>query len=292
MTKQIQLITLYCAVCHHYDNTLVVHAQRQSNNFRPKFTDEECITTYIWGILNQKFDVKACYRFIAEYYGQWFPDLPSYQAYNHRICYLADTLRAFADILLRGIGLDPGHSDYSIDSFPIVVAGPKRSNRAKTARELCDKGYCASKGMWYYGMKLHILAQCNHRAMPTPTLMVTSKASEHDLPVAKEMLCDVRDSRIFGDSAFADKQWHTHMREENNVIIRTPIKRRKGQVRLSAWERLYSAAVSSVKQAIESLNNWIISKTDIQRASHVRSESGLTAFIFARIAAACFSFYS
>ena len=86
MDIQTKLIRLYCAVCHHYNTTLVAHAQRQSNNFRPKFTDEECITILIWGISNRKFEVKACYEFIRDYYGEWFPDLPSCQDFNNRVC--------------------------------------------------------------------------------------------------------------------------------------------------------------------------------------------------------------
>jgi hypothetical protein len=287
-----KLIELYCAACHHYDTNLVVHAQRQSNNFRPKFTDEECITTYIWGIFNRKFEVKACYEFIRDYYGEWFPDLPSYQAYNNRICYLADVFKALADILLCGIGLDPSHSDFVDDSIPIVVAGGKRSGRAKSASELCNKGYCASKDMFYYGAKLHILAQCNYKSLPTPAMMTLSKASEHDLPVSKEMLYDTFNIRVFGDTAFADKEWKARMRQENNVEILTPIKRAKGQKNLPFWDRIYSSAISSVKQAIESLNNWLIVKTDIQTASKVRSVAGLTSFIFARVACACFWFNS
>jgi hypothetical protein len=290
MTKHIQLIELYCAVCEHYNNAMVVQAQRFSNNFCPKFTDEECITIYIWGIRNQKFEVKACYEFIKDYYGDWFPDLPSYQAFNHRICFLADAFKTLASIFLCGLGLDPEHNDYVNDSMPIVVAGGKRSGRAKTASELCNKGYCASKDMWYYGVKLHIFAQCNYKKMPTPALMTLSKASEHDLPVAKEMLSDVFDIRLFGDSAFADKEWQAFMFSENNVEVLTPIKRKKGQNKLPFWDGIYSSAISSVKQAIESFNNWIIEKTNIQKASKVRSAAGLTAFVFARIACALFWF--
>jgi len=290
MTKHIQLIELYCAVCHHYNSALVAQAQRCSNNFCPKFTDEECIATYIWGIYNQKFEVKACYEFIKDYYGDWFPDLPSYQAYNNRICFLADAFKALAGILLTGLGLDPDHGDFANDSIPIVLAGGKRSGRAKTASEFCDKGYCASKDMWYYSVKLHTFAQCNYKTMPTPALMTVSKASEHDLPVAKEMLADVVNIRLFGDSAFIDKEWKAFMFSDNNVEIFTPIKRKKGQKKLSFWDGIYSSAISSVKQAIESFNNWIIVKTNIQRASKVRSAAGLTAFIFARVACALFWF--
>ena len=159
----------------------------------------------MWGIINQKFTVSGCYDFIKDFYGDWFPDLPSYQAYNNRICYLADAFKALASVLLGGLGLDLSHADFIADSMPIIVAGEKRSSKAKAASELCDKGYCASKGMYYYGIKLHTLAQCNYKAMPTPALMMISKASEHDLGIAKEMLDDAANIRVFGDMAFIDK---------------------------------------------------------------------------------------
>jgi hypothetical protein len=292
MRKDIQLIELYCAICQRYDTAIVRVAQRQSNNFCPKFTDIECMTTYIWGITNQKFEVKACYEFIKDYYGDWFPNLPSYQAYSKRICYLADAFRELASISLCEIGLDTSHADFIIDSVPIILASHKRSWRGKVAGELCDKGYCASKELHYYGMKLHILAQCNYKAMPTPVMMTISKASCHDLPIAKEMLADISDIRVFGDKAFIDKDWKEHMFSVNNVTILTPVKLKKGQKKLSFWEGLYSTAISGVKQAIESLNNWLIEKTSIQRASKVRSVSGLLAFLFARIACASFFFNS
>ena len=46
---QTNLVKLYCAVCDN-SSTIEAEMQRQSNNFRPEFTDEECITVYLWGI--------------------------------------------------------------------------------------------------------------------------------------------------------------------------------------------------------------------------------------------------
>lgn len=71
----------------------------------------------------------------------------------------------------------------------------------------------------------------------------------------------------------------------------TPIKGIKGQTeeekqRDKAYADLFSTAVSSVREPIESLFNWLIEKTDIQRASKVRSTKGLLTFICERIAAA------
>jgi len=51
-------------------------------------------------------------------------------------------------------------------------------------------------------------------------------------------------------------------------------------------EELYYRAVPVIRQPIESLFNWLIEKTDIQRASKVRSTKGLLVHVFGKIAAA------
>jgi hypothetical protein len=70
----------------------------------------------------------------------------------------------------------------------------------------------------------------------------------------------------------------------------TPVKGIKGQSQqIKNWDKaandLFSKAVSKVRQPIESLFNWLIVKTDIQKASKVRSSKGLLIHIFGKIAA-------
>ena len=51
MDWQERLIGLYLYICDHYETHLWVHAQRLSNNDDPKFSDEEVLTLYIFGIM-------------------------------------------------------------------------------------------------------------------------------------------------------------------------------------------------------------------------------------------------
>ena len=290
MNKDIQLIKLYCDICQYYNTTLVLTAQRQSNNFCPKFTDEECITIYIWGIIQQKFNVKAIYEFIKDYYRDWFPNLPSYQAFNKRICYLNDTFRALAELFLVNIPDNCEIKTHLMDSMPIIVANSKRCNRAKSAFELCDVGYCASKGIYFYGTKLHVAAQSQYQALPIPRLICVTKASEHDLPVAKRVLEDVYNIDLYCDKAYQDSDWEADMEQNNGVKIYTSTKLKKGQEYLDSADKLFSKAVSAVRQPIESFFNWLQEKTNIQYASKVRSADGLNSFIFARLSSVLFDF--
>jgi hypothetical protein len=177
--------------------------------------------------------------------------------------------------------------------MPIIVANGNRSSSASVASEVCNKGYCGSKGAYYYGVKLHTLAQSTYQAMPVPANMAITPASENDLLAAKDtMLYGVYNIEVFGDKAYKDVVWENMMEQDNNVSIVTPVKLKKGQKKLPFGDKLYSAAVSGVRQPIESFFNWLQVKTQIHKASKVRSTKGLFSFIYARIAVACFLFNS
>jgi len=96
--------------------------------------------------------------------------------------------------------------------------------------------------------------------------MTISKASEHDLPVAKyELLNGINNVIIFGDTVFADRQLQENMLKEHNVEIVTPNKRKSEhkQTQILGW---CSFKIHfKRKQAIESFNNWIIEKTISKR---------------------------
>lgn len=62
-----------------------------------------------------------------------------------------------ASRLITERGKDFSEIDYLIGSMSIMVTNEKRSGTAKTANELCNKGYRSSKKMYYYGVKLHAL---------------------------------------------------------------------------------------------------------------------------------------
>ncbi|HOD02195.1 MAG TPA: IS982 family transposase [Clostridiales bacterium] len=288
MIKQIQLIKTYCAICQYYDSTICKEAQRLSNNFSPKFTDAECMTIYIFGIQEGYRTVKAMYCYIKSYWHDWFPDLPSYVAFNTRICNLAQAFASLAGILMLENDLSASDMNFLMDSMPVIVANSKRSNSAKAASEMCDKGYCSSKNMYYYGVKIHLLAQRQPGTLPIPHDIVVSRASENDLAVAKEYLEPWHNITVFADKAYRDSSWNLELAERGVEVI-TPVKLKKGQKTLSYFDKLFSSAVSSARQTIEVFFSWLADKTGINSASKVRSSNGLIAFIFARLVAALYS---
>lgn len=287
-----KLIALYCYICDCYDTHLRWYCQRFSNNIsEPKFTDVECLTIYLFSIMEEeKFKILSIHNYAEKYLSDWFPDLPSYQAFNSRLNRLAGVFPPLICSLLEGVDKHGIQLDISlIDSMPIKTCSHKRAG--KVAPELTDKGFCATKKMHYYGVKLHAIAFRRKKRLPFPEHFGISAASAHDLTPVRYLFEKMINREIYADKAYSDTDLKELLENEFNTCLLTPVKLVKGQ---SQWTRqfnkaaddLFSTAVSKVRQPIESLFNWLIEKTDIQRASKVRSTNGLLVHVFGKLAAA------
>lgn len=157
---EIKLIELYCCLCRLYDNQSVLKHQRLSN-FKPRFTDQELVACYFFAMLNNQRTIQEIYDYIRRHWLECFPQLPSYKAFNYRLNNLSTDFAVISSILLREKLLTPNldfSADSLIDSFPVMMAVGKKSKSCQTAKDLADFGYCASKDIYYYGVKLHNLA--------------------------------------------------------------------------------------------------------------------------------------
>jgi hypothetical protein len=83
-----------------YVRAMGIHCQRFSNHSAPRFTDEEVLTRYLFGLLeDQKFKVKDIHSHILKYGSSWFPALPSYGQFNKRL----NALSAVFSVLVERI---------------------------------------------------------------------------------------------------------------------------------------------------------------------------------------------
>ena len=286
---QIHLITLYCVVCGYYDTILHVQVQRLTNNSRPQFSDQEMMTVYLWGTLQGLRDVKTIYTYTSMHLREWFPALPSYQAFDRRLGNLCMAFARLAECFVD----DRRHDGYDltslvVDSLPIWLARLSRSDHAKVAREICAKAYNSSRKEWYYGLKLHAVVQDRYKKLPALLIAMVSPASAHDLPNAKQAMeqFGVWEGTLFGDKAFVDTQWAQTLHTTNHLQLATPHRRTRGEVDPFPGGNAAETFISSIRQKIEIFFNWLSAKTGIQSASKVRSLKGLLAHTFGKLAAA------
>jgi len=283
MDWQTQLITLYLFVCEHFDQGLWIHAQRFAPHADLGFTDEEVATLYLAGILDKKRDIRTIHDHARDYWSDGFPRLPGYGAYVRRLNRLAD---GFPALLERLCPEGPSVTDIGLtDSQPVVLAQQSRRFKAKVARqELANSGYCPAKKLYYHGVKIHVVGDRRPGTLPLPRSIGVTPAGMNDGP-ALEIVAPALAYR----ELYADKAYEYLTRNANlPFTVLTPIKKENGQERLDSADRLYSAAVSRLRQPVESLFNWIQEKTGIECASKVRSFRGLLVHVFARLAAIMF----
>ena len=282
---------LYNAICQCNDSRFLEGMQRLSNNNCPKFSDRELITVYLWGLKQQLPTRKAIYNYTKTHLANRFRNLPSYQAFCRRLNRLAGAFRALAEIWTEKAAAQSERSHHFVlDSCPILLAKDSRSNRAKVAGELCTMTRNPIRKQWYYGVKLHTIAMRRPGRLPIPCAMYISSASLCDLWAAKQMVNDcapVSNGTMFADRAYIDAKWTEELKLRYNITLVTPHKKR-------LYEKVpsgdtFSTYVSSMRQPIESLFNWINVKTGIQNASHVRSMQGLFFHVFSALAFACWT---
>lgn len=289
--KALKLIEIYLFICKRYDEDLKYCCERFSNNNKPELTDQEIKTIYLYAMHEeQRYKVKQIHRFANEYLRSWFPDLGSYSAFNNRLNRLSEAFKQLVSPLLEQFKPGDCCLDQSLlDSMPIITCSGRRT--PKVATEIIDKGVCASKGMYYHGLKLHALAFRRIDKLPFPEQLLITPASVNDLSVFKQAWSDIYDRNFFGDKIYFNKEFFADLEKEKNSIMLTPVKSVKGQTevekqRNKAADDLFSRAVSKVRQPIEGFFNWLIEKTDFQKASKVRSTKGLMVHVFGKLAAA------
>lgn len=91
-----------------------------------------------------------------------------------------------------------------LDSMPIITCSGKR--QGKVAKDITDKGHCSTKGMYYYGMKLHALGFRRIGTVPHLEELLLTPASNNDISVYKQAWSNIRNRFFFGDKIYMDKE--------------------------------------------------------------------------------------
>ena len=259
-----------------------------SNNCRPRFTDQEVMTVYLFGHLQGHFTQRRIYDYTAGHWRAWFPALPSYQAFNRRLNRLSAAFALVLQDSLRQAGERlGGGDDRLLDSLPVMLAKGSRGDAARVARPLAAKGYCASKRLYYHGVKLHLVARKRYKRLPVPESLVLTSAAVHDLTAFQQALAWPEAGALFGDKAYGDVATRAAL-AARHVTLCVPEKRPLGRPRDEWQAGLWSRFVSAMRQPVESCFNWLIQRAGIQDAAKVRSTDGLLVHCYGKLTVCCF----
>lgn len=285
MDWQDQLITIYLYICKEYETDLWVYAQRFSSHVDLKMSDEEVISLYLFGIIDGHRTIKQIHTYADRHLRSWFPHLPSYAGYVMRLNRLADVFAPLLERIQSGLPTTP--NKLLIDSFPVALARQGHRFKACVAPEIANHGYCSTKKLYFYGVRVHVIGRRQTGTLPTPEYLGLLPASENDGKAFDSIRPELQNEELFGDKAY-ERPDAVMIEQQQQLKVFTPVKKKKGQAYLEADEKWLSTAVSQVRQPIETLFGWIEKKTGIEMASNVRSYQGLLVHVFGRLAAAMF----
>ena len=228
MDWQDQLITLYLYVCKHYQQSLWVYCQRMSTFADLSFSDEEVITIYLFGVVDKMREIKTIYTYAARHLRRWFPNLPSYVGFVQPLNKVADVFAPLLTIIQQESGRQSAQAAWLIDSFPVALAKQGHRFNAKVAPELADHGYCSTKKLYYYGVRVHVVGRAQAGTLPSPDYIGVTGASAHDGKVFDQIRPELANNVLYGDKAY-QRPDADEAREVQNLTVLTPVKKQKGQ---------------------------------------------------------------
>ena len=221
MDWQLQLITVYVGVCDSWKNGINSIVQRFSNNKRFKFTDQEVASIYVFGVACGLSNVRAIYDYTDRHLREWFPNLGEYKAFSYRLNRISAAFAVLCEklVLNQEASSPAGARDWVVDSLPIVMAGPRRSGKARVALELASKGYCASKDLYFYGVKLHCVGLLKPGSIPAPSFVGMAPANVNDHTAFEQISANLTAGRVFGDKAYRDTAHAQRLAERQDISI-------------------------------------------------------------------------
>ena len=107
-----------------------------------------------------------------------------------------------------------------IDSFPLPLCQPVRNYRTRIFDGLADIGYNASKNLWFYGFKVHMLVTLSGYILN----YVVTPASVHDIRAVEDLLEICRQAYILADLGYLSRDLKDHL-VQKGYHLWTPLRR-------------------------------------------------------------------
>ncbi|AGZ22217.1 IS982 family transposase [Streptococcus suis] len=192
-------------ICHHfYQNYCPDSFKHWRNVGLAKVSDESLLVLLLLqaelGITSQRHFYSICHLFPC---GQLL-ERSRFNRRSKQLIWLVQLIRKAMSEML------PSDKLAIIDSFPLPLCQPVRNHRATIFNGLADIGYNASKHLWFYGFKVHMLVTLSGFILN----YVVTPASVHDIKVVYELLEGCKQSVILGDLGYLSSELKKDLEQE------------------------------------------------------------------------------
>ncbi|WP_079762938.1 IS982 family transposase [Streptococcus suis] len=192
-------------ICHHfYHNYCPDSFKYRRNVGLVKVSDESILVLLLLqaelGMTSQRHFYTICHLFPC---GQLL-ERSRFNRRSKQLIWLVQLIRKAMSEML------PSDKLAIIDSFPVPLCQPVRNHRATIFKGLADIGYNASKHLWFYGFKVHMLVTLSGYILN----YVVTPASVHDIKVVYELLEGCKQSVILGDLGYLSSELKKYLEQE------------------------------------------------------------------------------
>ncbi len=255
--EQLFIIAVYCLIDEYY-HRLFPNGVRQ-RGFVPQLTDVEALTIAIVGeFLGLERD-KAIFEYFYKHYRAWFPDLHDRSLLVRQWANLWQVEQLIWQQLVSDSGAHRAEFQV-IDTLPIPLCGLKRyKSRHILVDDLLiepDVGYCASKDLYYFGVKGGLRIAANGMIVHAPLL----PARPHDSQFRDALLAGLPAGvTALADKAFLDKEEQSRLKDQQGLLLLTPLRSN-----MKPTEFVLPAMAKGIRQLIETVNGQLVNRFKVQ----------------------------
>lgn len=145
-----------------------------------------------------------------------------------RLNVVASVFAPLLEIIQREQASKNCENVWLMDSFPVALAKQGHRFKACVAKELADAGYCSTKKLYFYGVRVHVIGRRQKGTLPIPEYIGVVEASHHDGKVFEQIRPELVNNELYGDKAY-QRPDAKEIREAQNLTVFTPVKKQKGQ---------------------------------------------------------------
>ncbi|AGL48467.1 IS982 family transposase [Streptococcus suis] len=246
-------------ICHHfYQNYCPDSFKHRRNVGLAKVSDESILVLLLLqaelSMTSQRHFYTICPLFPC---GRLL-ERSSFNRRSKQLIWLVQLIRKAKSELL------PSDKLAIIDSFPLPLCHPIRNQRVAIFKGVADIGYNASKHLWFYGFKVHMLVTLSGYILN----YVVTPASVHDIKVVYELLEGCKQSVILGDLGYLSSELKKDL-EQEGYHLWTPFRQNMtGAEEQNNWKAM------AMRRTIETRFSELCRLFDIQHTL-ARSLAGL-----------------
>ena len=237
---------------------------KHKDNQQVKMTTSEVMTTMLVASFYFKGNVELSRIFLHDH--RYIPNMLSKSRLNRRLHSIDISLwytlfSIFAEIFKQ----NQDTNEFIVDSCPVPVCQNIRIKRCKIYKGEQYRGYIASKRVYFYGLRVHLLVTSDGK--PIEFILATGAAS--DLPILKQFDLDIpKNSIIYADKLYNDYEFEDFLQEWADISFK-PLRKKNSKRAYKPWQQfIYQCTRKRVETSLGQIINLM------PRTIHAVSQKG------------------